>query len=56
MAKRCLSEFNACFEQFLQFWVVLENPDYSASVDYDFVGAFEILEYAVESLILDLFG
>jgi hypothetical protein len=24
-------------------------------VDYDFVGAFEVFEYAVEGLILDLF-
>ena len=35
--------------------VVWEHPDYSASVDGDFVGAFEVFEYAVEGLILDLF-
>ena len=35
--------------------VVWEHPDYFASVGYDFVGAFEVFEYAVEGLILDLF-
>ena len=34
--------------------VVWKHPDYSASVDYDFIGAFEVFEYAVEGLILDL--
>ena len=48
-------EFYACSKQFLKFWVVWENPDYFSAVEHDFVGAFQILQYAVEGLVLNLF-
>ena len=51
-----LSKFDACLDEFLQFWVVWEHPDYFLSVVDYFVGAFEVFEYAVEGLVLDLSG
>ena len=49
-----LREPYACFRQFLEFCVAWEHPDYLLSVVDYFVGAFQIVEYAVECLVLDL--
>ncbi len=50
-----LLEFDACFKEFLKFRVVWEDPNYSAAVVHDFVGAFQVFEDAVEGLVLNLF-
>jgi hypothetical protein len=49
-----LRESYACFQQFLEFWVVWEHPGYLLLVVDYFVGAFQVVEYAVECLVLDL--
>ena len=49
-----LRESYACFQQFLEFRVIWEHPDYLLLVVNYFVGAFQVIEYAVEGLVLDL--
>jgi hypothetical protein len=51
-----LSKSDACLDELLQLWVVWEYPDYLLLVVDYFVGAFEVVEYAVEGLVLDLSG